>query len=114
MRRHFYRFHRNNNHRRFNDYSKKFNYKRTFYLWNTFVRKHPLISAVTSIVLAIMLVRLYFLDFLMGKNLTELRLWFMFFAVLFGLVGLIALKVWFRNNVSNRTTRHIIVSSKNR
>lgn len=74
---------------------------RLFYKSNRFVRRHPIISAVGSIVLSIFLLRVAFSDNLFGNNVSEFRLWFIFFAILIGIIGLISLKVWFSNNVSD-------------
>ncbi|MDD4662594.1 MAG: hypothetical protein PHR48_01840 [Candidatus ainarchaeum sp.] len=53
-------------------------------------------------VFAVILVRLAFLDTLFGKNFVELRLWIIFFAIVFFIIGLISIKVWMRTNVPTK------------
>ena len=72
-----------------------------FYKTNKFVRRHPIFSAVSSIILSIVLVRISFSEKLFGNDISEFRLWFLFFAVLLGIIAIFALKVWYSNNVAN-------------
>jgi len=73
----------------------------TLYGLKNFVRKNPLISAVGSILFSIILVRVFFSNTFFGNEVSEFRLWFLFFAIVLGIIGLVALRVWFKNNVSN-------------
>ena len=41
-----------------------------------------------------------------GNKITEIRGWILFFAILFIIIGLIALNVWFRRNVPHLFTKH--------
>ncbi len=79
-----------------------------FYKLRRFVVRHPVLSSVVSMVSAILLVRVSMSDVVFGTNVSEFRLWFLFFAILLGIIGFISLMVWFRNNVSDMTTRHTI------
>ena len=72
-----------------------------FYQLNFFVRKHPVFSSVASIIISVLLIRVFFSETLFGANISEFRLWFLFVAIILGIIGTIALKVWFKNNVSN-------------
>lgn len=72
-----------------------------FYKFKRFVRRNPVLSAVVSIIISIFLIRISFSNELFGNDVTEFRFWFIFFAIILGLVGLFSLKVWWRNNVSN-------------
>jgi Ca2+-dependent lipid-binding protein len=104
MRRYYHKKHRHNTHQyKHHTTPKKFNARRTFHKSNNFVQRHPIISAVISIVLSIILLRI---SFLFEK--TEFRAWFIFFAILLGIIGIIAVIVWFRNNVSDLTTKHTV------
>jgi len=82
--------------------------KHTFHKTRHFAIKHPLISAVMAIVISVILIRISFLSELFGQNISELRIWFLFFAALIGITGFVALIVWFRNHVSSLTTRHTV------
>lgn len=98
--RHKYKLHKKYN-------SKHKSYRRSssaasfWYKANKFVRRHPIFSSIGSILLSILLIRISFLNTLFGNNISEFRLWFLFLALLIGIVGIFALKVWFRNHVSN-------------
>ena len=72
-----------------------------FYQMRRFVIRHPVFSAVFSIILSIFFIRISFLDVLFGNNISEFRLWFILGAIVLGIIGIISLKVWYKNNVSN-------------
>jgi len=72
-----------------------------FYGFNRFIRKNPVVSSVIGILSSIVLIRISFLDELFGNNITEFRVWFIFLAVILGIVGVISLMIWIRNNVSD-------------
>ena len=80
--------------------------ERIFYKINKFVRHHPVLSAIVSVLLAIVLIRTSFSNMLFGNDVTEFRLWFLFFALVIGIIGIIALKVWFKNNVARYLYGH--------
>ena len=77
-----------------------------FYSIRNFVRRHPVFSSVTSIIAAIVLVRISLSDTLFGSNVSEFRLWFIFGAIILGIIGLISLKVWFKRKVPQHFTKH--------
>ena len=81
--------------------SSKLSISRLFYKIKKFIRKNPVFCSVSSMIFAIILVRLAFLDKLFGRSLIELRLWIIFFAIIFFMIGLISIKVWMRNHVSD-------------
>jgi len=103
-----FRFHKRQ--RRFNRFHK--NHKRhspistLFYRINRFVRRHPILSSVISILIGIFLIRAFFMNTIFGNKITEIRGWILFFAILFIIIGLIALNVWFRRNVPHLFTKH--------
>jgi len=105
-RHHHFKHHNYHNHSRFS-------IGRIFYKIRRFVRRSPIFSAVFAIVLGIILLRISYLDVLFGRNVTELRVWFMGVAILMGIIGIIALKVWFRNNVSDSNVK-VNVNWKNK
>ena len=72
---------------------------KTFYGARRFMLRHPLISSVGSIVLAIILIRISFSNTLFGSDVSEFRIWFILFAILLGIIGLFAIKVWWKKNV---------------
>lgn len=80
--------------------------KSSFYGFRRFVLRHPLLSSVGSVVLAIILVRLSFSNTLFGSNIGEFRLWFIFFAIVIGIVGIVSLVVWMRRNVPRFYSKH--------
>ncbi|HLD15252.1 MAG TPA: hypothetical protein VJB94_01595 [Candidatus Nanoarchaeia archaeon] len=75
---------------------------------NWFCRRHPLISSGGSILIGIILLRAFFNNNLFGNNVTEFRMWVLFFSIVFFIVGLIAIKVWFYRNVPSLHTKHQI------
>ncbi len=77
-----------------------------FYKINIFIRRYPIFSAILTIFLSIFLIRVSLSDNLFGNDVSEFRLWFLFFAVVLGIIGIMAIKVWFSNNVSNFNTQH--------
>ena len=79
-----------------------------FYKVRRFVVKHPVFSSIISIIAAIILFRIGMGSTFFGNDLSEFRFWFLFFAVILGIVGLIALKVWFKNNVAKLNTKHVV------
>jgi len=72
---------------------------RIFYKYRKLILKHPLISAILSIIVSILLIRVFISNTIFSNNITEFRMWFLFFAILIGIIGLFALWVWIRNNV---------------
>lgn len=79
---------------------------RAFYNLRKFAIYPPIISSVGSMVLSIILFRLAWSDKLFGYGISELRLWFLGFAILMFLIGIIALIVWMRRNVPTLYTKH--------
>jgi len=77
-----------------------------FYKLNRFVRRHPLISSIISILIGVFLIRAVFINSLFGNDMSEFKGWLIFFAILFIIIGIIALKVWFRRNVPSLFTKH--------
>ena len=88
-------------------YSRRFKYRRyslistIFYRTNRFFHRHRIISPLLCIIGSVILIRLALSEKLFGNSITEFRLWFIGFAVLIGIIGIISLKVWFRNNVAD-------------
>lgn len=79
----------------------KFSIGKLFYNIKRFVRKNPIFCSITSMIFAVVLVRLAFLNSLFGRNLVELRFWIIFFAIVFFIIGAVSIRVWMKNNVSN-------------
>lgn len=79
----------------------KFSIGKLFYNIKRFVRKNPIFCSVTSMIFAVVLVRLAFLNSLFGRNLIELRFWIIFLAIVFFIIGAVSIRVWMKNNVSN-------------
>lgn len=77
-----------------------------FQTFNRFVVRHPVVSSVGSMILAVILLRVILSNQLFGNDVTEFRLWLIFADIVLFFVGLISLKVWFKNNVSDRNTQH--------
>jgi len=86
----------------------KSNLKKSFYKSRKFILRHPLISSVGSILVSILLFRASLSNKIFGNNISEFRGWFLFFAFLIGLIGVIALMVWFKRNVPALFTKHDI------
>lgn len=78
----------------------------TFHKFQKFILRHQIISSLGSIILSIVLIRISFSNTLFGANITEFRMWFIFFAILLGIIGVISLSVWFRRNVPQMFTKH--------
>ncbi len=80
---------------------------RVFYKFNRFVRRHPILSAVFSILISFILIRSIFVNNLFGiKVNNEFRIWIFIIALIFFIAGILALKVWFRRNVPSLFTKH--------
>ena len=103
------RYNRNYKHKRFNR-PNRVNYPKNkpsfFNKANKFIRENPILSAILAMISSIILIRISFSNTLFGNNFSEFRLWFLFFAVVFGIIGIMAINIWIKNNVSNFNSQH--------
>jgi|GEM_PF-4015104 len=81
--------------------SPKSNIKNIFYGTKHFIRKNSIFCSIISIVFAVVLGRLAFINTFFGKSMSELRYWLVFFAILFFIIGIVSIKVWIKNHVSD-------------
>ena len=103
------KYHKHGKHKH---HSKPRYYKKSsssFYKLNRFVRRHPILSAVISILISFILVRSTFINSLFGLRINdEFRIWVFILAIIFFIAGILALSVWFRRNVPHLYTKHDI------
>ena len=75
------RYHRRRSHHK----RQRSDLERYFHKFYRLIVRHPLVSSVGSIVTSIILIRAFFSNTLFGTNVTEFRIWFLFFAILIGI-----------------------------
>ena len=71
---------------------------------NWFTRKHPIATGVILIIASIVLLRLSFTNAFLNR--VEIFMWSILVSIGLFLAGLLVLIGWWRNNISNLTTRH--------
>jgi len=98
--------HHSHNHFNQRHYKKHSPINSLFYKINRFVRRYPILSAVFSIIISIILFRFAWIGNL--NKFSEFRIWIFLASIIFFIVGIIAIRVWMKNNVSNFNTQHNI------
>ena len=97
---------RNYNHRRTSRNNRRRSNYRSFLSIRRLAIRHPIATSLVLIFGAIILFRLSFTNDLLSSG--EFVLWVWLVAAILFIAGLLTLKVWWRNHVSNLTTRHTI------
>ncbi len=73
-----------------------------------FIRYNPLLSAVVSIVIAVLLIRASFSNILFGNDIKEIRFWIAGFGILICIIGLVSLRYLLTGGVPKEPPKKVI------